>query len=836
MILLKTMNGIRMAKMWKADGTLEDYGNAKHFKPKDVVVNNINELSTLLKKVEAMPDVCAIRGQYVGDELAEASDYPGYVRRALVNFRDQPLHWVMFDIDKYEYEGACEHPTAAIDQFISEHLNEFTGATYHWQLSSSAGRNPNMLKAHVWFWLSSPRSSAQMNAWGLHREIDHTVFNPVQAHYTAAPVFEDGVADPVAVRSGLECGWIDEVELEVKDIITHEYTGDFEMPDPREKPGVIGAFCRAFTVEEVMVRWLSDTFRFQFEDDTRRLTYKAGGGSEGGAFVSDDRLHVINKHATDPCKGRAVNIFDLVRVHKFGHLDVGADVLDLADIRSTPSYVAMVDWVRSLPEITAEKQEAVATWGERVAAAELYELESIASQAGSELGVVEQAVLVQALRRRFIELGASMPIENIRRMVRPRATRVLPDVNDEGRPFETLNNLCAVLENQGVVVRYNCINKEDEILIPGETYSVDNRRVASLTWIRSKCHELGMSSKYLKDYITSVADENLYNPVGIWIGSKAWDGIDRLEAFYDTVREKEGFTNKKMLMRRWLISAVAVAMSSGGLRARGVLVFQGQQYAGKTRWIDSLAPKGLELIKTGRSLNVHDKDSVKQILSCWIAELGELDSTFKKSDIAALKAFLTNDYDELRRPYAAGESVYQRRTVFAASVNEETFLHDPTGNTRFWCIPVKSINPDHGLDMQQLWAQVYGLWKSGEQHYLTNEEARMLESSNENFAVASSIAEMVTTHLDWENPDRQWLSASDVLRWLEIKNPSKWDASEAGRTIVSLNGGMKKKSNGIRKLLVPLNRKMQLGSLSDANRDVEGLENLVSDTGRNAEW
>jgi putative DNA primase/helicase len=87
-----------------------------------------------------------------------------------------------------------------------------------------------------------------------------------------------------------------------------------------------------------------------------------------------------------------------------------------------------------------------------------------------------------------------------------------------------------------------------------------------------------------------------------WIESVGWDGTPRLDAFYDTVQEdteKCSAKMKRIVMMRWAVSAIAAAFSPNGIMARGVLVFQGVQYSGKTRWIDALAPKGMELIKTG---------------------------------------------------------------------------------------------------------------------------------------------------------------------------------------------------------------------------------------------
>ena len=422
--------------------------------------------------------------------------------------------------------------------------------------------------------------------------------------------------------------------------------------------------------------------------------------------------------------------------------------------------------------------------------------------ADKTIGAVDQAGLEIAVKTKFSEFGVVLRADPLRKLFRPKHKRALPDIGGSELPLETIGNLRAVADNCNVTVRYNVIKKDDEILIPDTGWSIDNGKTASITWLRSECHKVEMKTTNIKNFVTLLADSNQFNPVTEWIESVGWDGVPRLDAFYDTVQEdttKCSSEMKRIVMMRWAVSAVAAAFSPNGVMARGVLVFQGVQYSGKTRWIDALAPKDMELVKTGRALNVHDKDSVKQIVSSWISELGELDATFKKSDIAALKAFITSDMDELRRPYAAAESQYARRTVFAASVNESKFLQDDTGNSRFWVIPIVSINHAHTLDMQQVWAEFYTLWKGGEKHYLTDKEMAMLNGHNESFTAPEPIFEMVSSHLDWANfdpNDCRWMQASDVLRWIGKENPSKFETIVGGRGIQKLNGGMQRKSHG----------------------------------------
>jgi putative DNA primase/helicase len=127
----------------------------------------------------------------------------------------------MLDIDDWRPPPELDpmwEPVACIDAFIAAWLPEaFHGASYHWQLSASAGTAAaeGVLKAHVWLWLSTPHTCATLRAWAKDQclPIDPAVFHPTQLHYTAAPLFVDGALDPVLVRSGLRRRERDDVPL-----------------------------------------------------------------------------------------------------------------------------------------------------------------------------------------------------------------------------------------------------------------------------------------------------------------------------------------------------------------------------------------------------------------------------------------------------------------------------------------------------------------------------------------------------------------------------------------------------------------------------------------------
>jgi hypothetical protein len=387
----------------------------------------------------------------------------------------------------------------------------------------------------------------------------------------------------------------------------------------------------------------------------------------------------------------------------------------------------------------------------------------------------------------------------------------LPDVNGKGKPLSTIQNIAAAAHRLGVTIRYNIIKKKREIIIPNQSFSMDNEAEAAFAWFTSSCKKLELSSADLDAYTWYIADSNIYNPVTTWVTSKPWDGRSRLNEFYNTVTAENQDSDAKVkslkeaMMSKWLLSAVAAAFEPNGASTAGVLVFTGAQYMGKTKWFKSLAPKTLDVIKDGLSLRPDDRDSVKRAVSYWMVELGELDATFRKADIAALKAFITSDRDVMRLSYGREERTFARRTVFFGSVNDDQFLKDKTGNRRFWTINCKSIECDHKIDMQQLWAEVYeSMYLKGMSWFLSNDEVAELNEHNDNHTEIDPIDERLSFRLEWKTDESnwRWVTATQMLMECGIDRPTSSDTKTAGLFLRKMNV-QKRKSSGKSLVFVP---------------------------------
>lgn len=413
---------------------------------------------------------------------------------------------------------------------------------------------------------------------------------------------------------------------------------------------------------------------------------------------------------------------------------------------------------------------------------------------------VDRARVATAIQRQAKTLGVSLEIGTVRGWLRARVRASFPHLNDDGHPLCTLENLQVLLGRLGVVVRYNVISKNVEILIPDVGFTRDNRENASIAYILSECEKARMATKFVPQFLLMLADSNQYNPVADWVASAPWDGVSRLAAFYDTVdcggQMDQGL--KEMLMRKWLVQAIAAAFEPDGIAAQGMLTFSGPQNIGKTTWFKKLAPESLNAVYTGHTLDVRSKDSCLIAIRYWIVELGEVDGTIRKSDMAALKSFITQSVDPIRRPYAMTESIYGRRTVFGASVNDELYLADPSGNRRFWTIPAVAFGSFDGLDMQQVWAEVLTLWQAGERWYLSMGEAGDLGQHNDKFTAIDPIEERLTSGFPWgpEVAVWDWITATEALIRIGIKDPNKPQTITASRVLQRLNGGNRKKSHG----------------------------------------
>jgi len=173
-----------------------------------VEVDSVSTLASHLKRLESLPSSQVIRGQLISGRSSQS------IRRKLrantgeePNFEHSSRQWCLIDIDDLPLpEHLSDYQTNKIEivDFAVSHLpKQFHNVQCWYQFSSSMGIKKDKIRLHLWYWLSRSCSDGEMKGWLQDSPVDLALFNPVQPHFTANPMFLDGAIDPFPDRSGM---------------------------------------------------------------------------------------------------------------------------------------------------------------------------------------------------------------------------------------------------------------------------------------------------------------------------------------------------------------------------------------------------------------------------------------------------------------------------------------------------------------------------------------------------------------------------------------------------------------------------------------------------------
>lgn len=386
------------------------------------------------------------------------------------------------------------------------------------------------------------------------------------------------------------------------------------------------------------------------------------------------------------------------------------------------------------------------------------------------------------------------------------------------------------IEKQGYSIKYNQITHNFEFFGFDEGESKEHLAENVPTILRDRLKKLysHVSRQDITDYITQYATRHKYNPVLNAIKAVKWDGKDRVGLIYNIFKIPMNTMDdyySRVFILKWLKQCVCGLFNDidKPFSLDIILVFQGKQGIGKTRFFEMLALNS-KFFGEGICLDPRDKDSIIQATSKWISELGELGSTMKK-DMDSVKAFLTKSTDEYRTPYGKASLHYPRMTSFVGTVNDTEFLIDQTGNRRFVTIP---LAPDLVIDYNtqikpfdalQLWAQIYNMVKDEDKascFRLNEDEKQYLEKRNSAFVKPMKAeCEVLDILEEQQIPQQGYIcifKEMTITEFIRIHN-LKYDARIVGKVLNKYGYEAKQKRiDGERKRIIRLPYKKYVGN------------------------
>ena len=344
---------------------------------------------------------------------------------------------------------------------------------------------------------------------------------------------------------------------------------------------------------------------------------------------------------------------------------------------------------------------------------------------------------------------------------RGRRVQQGPRIHRQGRGERKVKStgLVNFLEGQGFRFRLNIC--DDSIECNGERLSDVGR-----AQMRTRLRDAGLG-KYLaaaEDAVLAHAARQPFHPVRSYLEGLQWDGgwhISNLANHFTDTHTVFG-----LFLRKWLIGAVARAYTGG---QNAMLVLDGPQGVGKSAFAQWLCPLAGLFVDGG--ISPDEKDCSLLAIRSWIWEVSELGATTRRTDVEALKGFLSRESFTLRPPYGHYEIVKPALASFIGTVNNSAGLFsDPTGNRRFWATTVNAIDwtyREH-IDVHQVWAEAYKAYRDGEPSVLSREEAEQAREINESYEVEDPIENLLRKHFTMDPEDSEhWTSTADILLMLQ---------------------------------------------------------------------
>ncbi|REK69326.1 virulence-associated E family protein [Paenibacillus paeoniae] len=530
--------------------------------------------------------------------------------------------------------------------------------------------------------------------------------------------------------------------------------------DPREKHGTIGLLCRAYNIEEGIDTFLSDIYSTGTMPN--RYTYTRGSSANGLEIYPDQDLAFSHQDSDPVADGRTYNLFDLIRVHKFNHLD--ERVKDHTPDAKKPSHLAMEHWATALPEVKklafAERQ------------ADFSEMADTFDEDSSE---DEEDDTWQEKLEVHHKSGAVLPTAgNVELLLSHGAWRNV-------LAYDAFGNSEVIRR----VLPWRGLERSRRSYEPW--LGADDKRLQH--WF-DKIHGIG-SAKTISNAFTEVVHRNTFHPIKTYIEETRWDGVPRAEHLFTVYLGAADSHYVRQVTRKMLLAAV-MRLFQPGCKFDQMLVLVGPQGAGKSSLLAKLGKEWFsDSLRT-----FENKEAGEHLQSGWIFEIGEL-SAMKKTEVEEVKAFLSKTEDRYRVAYDRQVSEFPRKCVFFGTTNTRGFLRDMTGNRRFWPVEVfpdraELSHWDHLTEevVSQIWAEVLSWYKAGESLQL-DDEARMEAERQQAAHMESDPREgLIQEWLESEELDeldrptgevRQRVCAAQI--WVECLSKRKgdmkpWEAKE----------------------------------------------------------
>ncbi len=561
-------------------------------------------------------------------------------------------------------------------------------------------------------------------------------------------------------------------------------TGGTKMEDPTAKDGIVGAFCRAFSIQEAIEEFLHDIYVPGDCSTEIRYTYALGSAANG--LVIYDDLFAHSHHGTDPAEGQN-NAWDLVRKHLFIGLD--EDTNGNTSPGNMPSFKAMVDLAMKDERVRKERAASLAFDDD--------EFDDIEDDDEDEEPQVEKTVKAKKQGKEVAPRKSKLDdlavddlldtgdddeeeslddefddIEDDDEPEEPKAKKKKAKAKDESpwqerlvldkadMPEKSRYNVALIVSNDRRIaptVAYNELTGGPYVRSPlrfskvGAHQAPVDDPIVGRRWTDADTAALNVclsaptslkgygrdfARQDIEDAMLLAAQENSYNPVLDTIHQVEWDGEKRLGTMFHRFLGSPDTPYVREMEILFFLAGIT-RLYEPGHPFHLVPILGGKQGGGKTGFIKAIAFESKFYGELSGDFSNLQK-MVESTRGKWITEMPELKG-IHRGMIQDIKQYFTSEKDTVRLAYRRNEEDFYRRNVTIGTTNEDEYLRDDE-NRRFCPIPV-TVDQDNVLDFAAFIPLVPQLWAEADHLYLEMRKARPKGQLDLNFKSAEAKRE-----------------------------------------------------------------------------------------------
>jgi len=272
----------------------------------------------------------------------------------------------------------------------------------------------------------------------------------------------------------------------------------------------------------------------------------------------------------------------------------------------------------------------------------------------------------------------------------------------------------------------------------------------------------------MKREIYANALDNAYHPVQDYLSSLEYDpSVDYIALLASHLHDVHTPSVAHRWLKRWLIGAVAKVYAA---EQNPMLVLDGPQRLGKSEFARYLC-SGLSRFYIESSIDPSNNDHKVWLMQSFLWEVAELGATTKKTDVEALKSFITLREVTVRPAY--GHFALQKPAMasFIGTVNDDGsgFFSDTTGNRRFLTMTLAKIDWNYDkIPIDKVWAQAVYLYRHGENWSLDEDEREQQNAINAIYEIEDPYMGMLHQYFTIDKDDKSlWLSSYEILMTLK---------------------------------------------------------------------